>query len=75
MNTRSITFDYEDTGDANSYWHIYSTDYEPDYVTFCGSTIMTIRGPDTPELFEAISRVCETIEAAILLAQPEPQDR
>lgn len=65
-----LTFDYEEDA-TRPHWHIYTLDAEPETVTFGeegASTWLTIEAPNTPEMFQAIKAICDSVEHAIDLA-------
>jgi len=63
-----ITYDYEEPGGPDNYWHIYTLDNEPEGVDLGEGTVLTIRGPDTEEMRKAVEAICIAIDAAIDLS-------
>jgi len=62
--TRYVAYDYEEPGEPDNYWHIYSLDNEPSGVSI-SPTVMTIIAPYSPEMVDAIKAICLAIDAAI----------
>ena len=61
-----VAYDYEGrAGSRRSYWHIYTLDGEPAGVDFGSSTVLTIEGPETEELRQAIAAIVDAIDSAI----------
>jgi hypothetical protein len=65
-----VLYDYEEPyadPDPRNFWHIYSND-EADHDVFDETTLLYIYGPRTPEMGDAIVKICEAIDAAVDLA-------
>jgi hypothetical protein len=65
MAKNYVVYEYEDPEDGKGFWHIYDADFAPEHVEFGSPTIMTIRGPDTRKLGDAVAKICEAINSAI----------
>lgn len=63
-----VTYDYEEPGEPDNFWHIYTLDNEPDGVDFGGASVLTIKGPDTEEMQKAVQAIVSAIDAAIDLS-------
>jgi hypothetical protein len=67
-----VTYDYEEPGAPDNYWHIYTLDNEPEGVDFGGATLLTIVAPETEEMRQAVAAICQSINAAISIASKQP---
>lgn len=61
-----VAWDYE-VGASPPYYHIYSTDREPDALKLDG-TLFTINAPESAQMDALIVAVCEALEATIAYA-------
>ena len=59
-----VTLDYEEPGEPNNYWHIFSLDNEPEGM-FDSPSIFTMVAPNNEKTKAAVIKVCEAIDAAI----------
>ena len=64
-----VTFDYEEPGEPNNYWHVYSLDTEPENVSFGAMSLLTIRGPNIGVMRSAVAAICTAINIAIETSQ------
>lgn len=65
-----VSYDYEQT-----FWHIYSIDNDIRDTLGGHCSLLTIDGPDTPELQAAIEAIAKAIDDAVSIAEKIAGDR
>lgn len=64
-----VSFDLEMEGEPGAYWHIFSIDGDEKDSLRGDATLLTIDGPNTPEMLAAINAICEDIDKAVDIAE------
>lgn len=69
-----VSFDYEEPGEPDNFWHIFATDADEGSLEPNGGSLLMINGPYTPEMSAAVQRIAEAIDAAVAIAERETSE-